>query len=74
MEQGKRVQRQERKVCNDLQGYLSTQSTNVNRMQNSIPKSTINHPWRKRNDGLLRKYSIRNLRKEGHIKELNQIK
>jgi hypothetical protein len=39
-------------------------------MQNSIPKSTINHPWRKRNDGLLRKYSIRNLRKEGVIKEI----
>jgi hypothetical protein len=42
----------------------------ISKMQNSIPKSTINHPWRKRNDGLLRKYSMRNLRKEGLIREL----
>jgi hypothetical protein len=34
------------------------------------PKSTVSHPWRKRNDSLLKKYSIKYLRKEGVIREL----
>jgi hypothetical protein len=36
------------------------------------PKDTSSHPWRKRNDGLLKKYSVKNLRKKGMIKDLTK--
>jgi hypothetical protein len=34
------------------------------------PKSTAKHPWRKKNDSLLNKYSIKNLRKNKKISSL----